>query len=115
MKYIRTETGIHKLKGAIVKKLFPDINFNQTLFSFREEYIQRLEKCKQADTIEELCDEFVSDHFVCKDLKQLLEYIKLGNVMGTQIYGAIWINGEHDEPILKSVAKMNDKGELELL
>lgn len=76
----------------------------------------------QADTIEELCDELVatnrgckclykpSEVFGCQDKEAVNELIK-----SSLIYGAIWTKGEHGEPILKSVAKMNEKGDLELL
>ena len=67
---------------------------------------------KQADTIEELCDEFViwTEN---KKAKELANYdvakvfMRNYNVI---IYGAIWT----DKGLIY-VAKMNDKGELELL
>lgn len=98
MKYIRTKDGVI-IKGTL--------NFEDT-----EHFI-----LKQADTIEELCDEFV--------------WIRKNNVLGIlpsldnrkydiktakkhldkfEIYGAIWT----DKGLIY-VAKMNDKGELELL
>ena len=74
---------------------------------------------KQADTIEELCDEFVVEHkdkihVINKTHKIALIGIWLKNK--DMVYGAIWIKGSNGEPILKTVTKpMNDKGELELL
>jgi hypothetical protein len=65
---------------------------------------------KQADTIEELCDEFVCDKFVHNNLKELLEFGELGRYVGGIIYGAIWT----DKGLIY-VAKMNEKGVLELL
>ena len=73
---------------------------------------------KQADTIEELCDEFVvvqrgfhdllnADTHCLQTLKRYYEVNKI-EVLG--IYGAIWT----DKGLIY-VAKMNDKGELELL
>ena len=73
---------------------------------------------KQADTIPELCDEFV---VVQKDFHDLLnadthclqtlkKYYEINKIEVLGIYGAIWT-----EWGLKYVAKMNDKGELELL
>ena len=69
----------------------------------------------QADTIEELCDEFV---IVFKDKKIVEKDFKLVKTnYGTydSVYGAIWTYDSNGAPTLKPVAKMNDKGELELL
>lgn len=112
MKYIRTKDGIYKM--ILVSPLgfvridkrdgtFPDI--------FEKDIV------KQADNIEELCDEFVvryGDGY--HDLMQRLKWAEMeeynarlvGN--GGTIYGAIWT----DKGLIY-VAKMNDKGELELL
>ena len=72
---------------------------------------------KQADTIEELCDEFVikpsfSKAFLHDEDKQSLKSVKKKAIeIGCfEIYGAIWT----DKGLIY-VAKMNDKGELELL
>ena len=78
---------------------------------------------KKADTIEELCDEFVLEHPLfasnCKTLYHSLEKAKNGikkhnddahKMFDFIIYGAIWTNKG-----LIYVAKMNDKGELERL
>lgn len=83
---------------------------------------------KQADTIEELIDEKI---LIEKDghptLLETLEfdrniYLRINEYeFATQlpsnpiIYGAIWSYDSNGVPTLKSVAKMNDKGELELL
>lgn len=88
---------------------------------------------KIANTIEKLCDEFVIDfgktnypttnrykrYADFENLKKEIEdreknfyrYLNIDFI----VYGAIWIDGENDEPILKSIAKMNNRGELELL
>ena len=71
---------------------------------------------KQADTIEKLCDEFHIEYF---SLDKKLSYVrfydfeiaKQNNEDNDEIYGAIHIKGKG----LIYVAKMNDKGELELL
>lgn len=89
MKYIRTKDGIYELDG----------------FGFRypKDY-------KKADTIEELCDCFigkVSD-------EEYIHLIGLWEVKNYQaikeVYGTIWT----DKGLIY-VAKMNEKGELELL
>lgn len=95
MKYIRTKEGTI-LKG----------NPNRV-------DTDRFEIVKVADTIEELCDEFVYSDNVFKNviyenykaLKMLLKIRK--NYI---VYGAIWT-----EWGLKYVARMNSKGVMELL
>lgn len=67
---------------------------------------------KQADTIEELCDEFVivdekiNQHTIVR--KEALLLFKPTPTWA--LYGSIWV----DKNLIK-VAKMNEKGELELL
>ena len=79
------------------------------------------EVLKEADTIEELCDEFryKFDNFLkherCwKDSKGIWRdfdnYFPLNKEEISTIKGAIWIEWD-----LKYVAKMNEKGEMELL
>lgn len=68
---------------------------------------------KQADTIEELCDEFVGVDSLGHYIIHNDEYIKGASIVPLEeisYYGAIWT-----EWGLKYVAKMNEKGELELL
>lgn len=107
MKYIRTKDGIYKVKDDFI------VLKGQELYlpHFQDHIIA------QADTIEELCDEFV---VVYKNnepyLTQHLSYTEMEkynaeiNKNGGELYGAIWT----DKGLIY-VAKMNDKGELELL
>ena len=93
-------------------------------FKFATEGIDIL---KSTDTIEELCDEFVIAHYFketnythCEVLKEnkelLIESVKLRkqdkdyDQNEFEIYGAIWT----DKGLIY-VAKMNEKGTLELL
>ena len=119
-KYIRTEKGIYEVvedsnkewgKQIVVK--FPK-NLNMKLADVKDQII------KQANTIEELCDEFVYEKgcganrgkpMISKnDFKSLSEwYVDYGFKVNT-VYGAIWT----DKGLIY-VAKMNDKGELELI
>ena len=71
-------------------------------------FIPKNESVDKADTIEELCDEFV---VVIENKPHLIprEWLKQEIIVDV-LYGAIWT-----EWGLKYVAKMNDKGELELL
>ena len=73
-------------------------------------YIPEDEIVKQADTIEELCDEFVIRGTRGLYLSIPLQECELRNIPIIQIYGAIWTDTG-----LIYVAKMNEKGELELL
>ena len=74
---------------------------------------------KHADTIEELCDCFLveyknGEHMVFKDFYQLKGHYDLYNQKYFHItgrYGCIWVVGKG----LIYVAKMNEKGELELI
>lgn len=97
MKYIRTKGGI-----VSTKDMLPT-----TLQWFRDTKMMR-----EADTIEELIDIYLCDKLMFLSKKQLSHYCYMPD---KEIYGAIWVNGEHNEPILKSVAKMNSDGNLELL
>ena len=94
MKYIRTKDG--RIKAY---EEYCDLSY----------IYQMLDGIAVADTIKELCDEFV----VIVDGRHYIR-VPAGNP-NFPTYGAIWTTGEHGEPILKSVAKMNDEGELELL
>ena len=113
-KYIRTEKGIYEVvedsnkewgKQIVVK--FPK-NLNMKLADVKDQII------KQADTIEELCDEFV----VCyKDKKpftsihtEIKNLLKEHNLSECEIYGAIWTSKG-----LIYVAKMDNEGKLVLI
>ena len=121
MKYIRTENGIFRRykNSTIIDNIFYYPN-NGGFPSYKREPI-----LKQANNIEELCDEFVAitydnNHILyddeVSDWKTREEYSKLkfevakGFVGKDTIYGAIWT----DKGLIY-VAKMNDKGEWELL
>lgn len=102
MKYIRTADG------RIMKHPHPD----------KEVFTSRYEIVKSADNIEELCDEFIETmghtgeyfhyHYPSNvNFKRLIEDMREQDFM---IYGAIWT----DKGLIY-VAKMNSKGELELI
>ncbi len=69
--------------------------------------LEEKEIIKQADTIEELCDEYVG---VVGNMHRQLTGTNIRSWNDCAIYGAIWT-----EWGLKYVAKLNEKGELELL
>ena len=107
MKYIRTKNGIYEI-----------INENETFYEcVGKIFISKdifYHKDRLADTIEELCDEFVCDNKIVNvehDLENNLWVDdKLFEDIKDIVYGAIWT----DKGLIY-VAKMNDKGELELL
>lgn len=100
MKYIRTKDGIYRTtKNFVVGK-----EHYVAWHDFYEEII------KQADTIEELCDEFVAIHKTFSKTYCIRKVPFEKQDENFNIYGAIWTNKG-----LIYVAKMNDKGELELL
>ena len=111
MKYIRTEDKIYEVDMFSIHYLgettFSCWDINHTK-AFNNWHI-----VKQADTIEELCDEFVVIH---KELNgnhtihKFISYLTNEQKAGNQVYGAIWT----DKGLIY-VAKMNEKGELCLL
>lgn len=116
MKYIRTKTDIYEL----VKE---DDDWVEIISNFERKMqchcvIKKHAVIKQADTIEELCDEFVvlgvyktNKGVPFNSLSETLNYLdEHRDWEQLTIYGAIWT-----EWGLKYVAKMNEKGELELL
>ena len=122
MKYIRTKDGIYEL-----------IDFSKTNgmecanhYGYKDKQtginmlmtLNETKRYKQADTIEELCDEFVVIYNESKKFKKpftsfysdTIGVLKEHDLSECEIYGAIWT----DKGLIY-VAKMNDKGELELL
>lgn len=113
MKYIRT-----KLHG--VCKVIKEGKYT---ISYENKYVvgsmdKDASKIQQADTIEELCDSFVVslkevNGHVSYDNNSKWQYEllkKKADLDKCDIYGAIWT----DKGLIY-VAKMNDKGELELI
>ena len=104
MKYIRTKDGVYDLSTLYIQ------NCNLLKTGCKKLYDKLMsEKIKEANTIEELCDEFVSvrdnyhDHWDNFEEPRTL-------CSESDVYGAIWTDKG-----LTYVAKMNEKGELELL
>lgn len=110
MKYIRTKDG--RIIGFEPKT--KDLDLIKYLSQFVN-YQGENTPVKQADTIEELCDCFAvirpqprgTDHYILHRFAFVKEHCLNGDEM---VYGAIWTDKG-----LTYVAKMNDKGELELL
>ena len=119
MKYIRTKDGrVLKVFCESVSVFAEDdgctyygentVDFGTSLFLLKDKII------KEADTIEELCDEYViideDNEPNIKQGRDIDHCRRIWAINNCLIYGAIWT-----EWGLKYVAKMNDKGELELL
>ena len=104
MKYIRTKDGRIFQYGGREKTLYGDI------ISISGEHFRYDCVLKEADTIEELCDEFVCASSFCCSLLNAQERQDLTRFRKSNLFGAIWT----DKGLIY-VAKMNEKGELELL
>lgn len=132
MKYIRTEDGIYEYEKVKTRVFVQEGMYSKEKPLSEEESLKLFpyEIIKQADTIEELCDEYVAIRKV-DGIKFLAEIRKAahGRTLGLKtdlfiwrkpliksikkefkVYGAIWT----DKGLIY-VAKMNKKGELELL
>lgn len=119
MKYIRTNIGLFPLDYDIIS-----IHDDKVRILKNNRWVKYINK---ADTVEELCDELVlieeNYPIIIEELNfkegtflRDNEYEFLSKLPENPIiYGAIWVKGEHNEPILKSVAKMKSDGNLELL
>ena len=116
MKYIRTKVGI----------LFEVLEEKEDFFVCKSHYekrpllntnnIGKWAVSNQADTIEELCDEIVVEllaegkHYLYRNGTNVKTAKLAYSDYANNIYGAIWT----DKGLIY-VAKMNEKGELELL
>lgn len=107
--FIRTKDRVDLLRKDGDKYIVNDSDYTCEI-TVDEETL--LKNYKVADTIDELCDEFVGVDKTCENGHQLLRAIpyKCANFWNGGVYGAIWT----DKGLIY-VAKMNDKGELELI
>lgn len=109
MKYVRTKYGVYEVE----KKERAYFKGQPWLYYLKGKYnvVEEKDILKQADTLKELIDEYVcvmpsGETFLLDkntDLKAQVNYVG-------DVYGEIWVDGE-----LHKVAKINEKGELELL
>ena len=87
------------------------MKYIRTKYGRIEENYEEIEReiIAQSDNVEELCDEFV---YVKSNGQKIIEkhLSRMNGIEIINIYGAIWT----DKGLIY-VAKMNDKGELELL
>ena len=121
MKYIRTKDGIYDKPINTFEHSWGEISWSigeeRYVAHNKEEYEKQINELRLADTIEELCDAFI---IIDEDNKRNI-YLKedgwtfdmmqdLGMWSDRTCYGAIWT----DKGLI-FVAKMNDKGDIELL
>ena len=127
MKYIRTKYGIYERQEK-TKAIVKNMPLNVDYIKYQDGVMVAYEFVNEADTIEELCDRFIwhwdevkSDFLEDKHkIFTIYEFVKDGiskhNGFGYrlnedyEVYGAIWT----DKGLIY-VAKMNEKGVLELL
>lgn len=105
--YVRTDFHIYEIKSEeiIQGKKYYNIEIRGCLNKLKSEF------GKQAKTIEELCDEYVVVNNTCFNTPQLLgTVIDKDYYKHEEVYGAIWT----DKGLIY-VAKLNYKGELELI
>lgn len=119
MKYIRTKDRVFETSKLPLERFSIELTkMIDKRAGLPNPNIEEIEIIKQADTIEELCDEFVcgdnyKEHCVLSHERFDESYWKerlLDGDKTVSIYGAIWT----DKGLIYA-AKMNDKGELELL
>ena len=107
--YIRTKYGIYKVESETCNKQGYYID------RYEEDVILKDQVINQSENLEELCDEFVgyfevfnrSYYYIHE--KSYDEFKSNAQMLGFN-YGAIWTSKG-----LIFVAKMNDKGDLELI
>ena len=105
--YIRTKNRIYQVESVLRDDGFvKGYNVGEMAFITKDQVIA------QSENLEELCDEFVGVDKTCENGHQLLRAIpyKCANFWNGGVYGAVWC-----EFGLKYVAKLNSKGEFELL
>ena len=105
MKYIKTKDGIFEV-GEVVE------TESTILDKLHAKYYLKQNIIAQANTIEELCDEFVycyrNDMPILVNEEQIKQIILVGRIQ--DVRGAIWTGKG-----LIYIAKMNEKGELMLI
>ena len=111
MKYFRTKDGIYQ---SVFFKIGVDSETGEEYLTGRDTKIHTPNNkiINQADTIEELCDEFVIDeigHYQYGDFETAKAMLETIHEKG-KLYGAIWTDRG-----LIYIAKMNEEGALELL
>lgn len=120
--YVAIGTSLSILDREEHPKVFPLDGSSFRRFDISQEELGKyFEKVSHGFDLSELMDEYIFEKTVLLDpyesiiqnWKNNSGFILLDNIQ--KVYGAIWVEGERGEPILKPVTKMNEKGELKLL
>ena len=105
--YIRTKNRIYQVESETCDKQ------GYYIEGYDYDVILKEQVIKQADTIEELCDRFVVINKLTREVMNIVSFLTYATLWSSckyNIYGAIWT----DKGLIY-VAKMNDKGDLELI
>ena len=105
--YIRTKDGVYEVVDNLYENGTSYYRVGNKAIPFRKADI-----IKQAETLEELCDEFVGVDKTIENGHQLLRAIpyKCANFWNGGVYGCIWTSKG-----LIYVSKMNSEGKLVLI
>ena len=117
--YIRTKDGVYEVDE--IKPYFLDEKQKLFINNGLKIAVNEKQVIKQSDTIEELCDEFVIEfldfeeekvnQIISPEFQWAKEEFEKFTLYDTTLYGAIRVFGKG----LIYVAKINDKGDLELI
>ena len=108
MKYIRTKDRVLETNRLPIERFSIElVKIIDKQVGLPNPHIEEIEIIKQADTIEELCDEFVAED---RDEFAIFHNLKLAKQTKGIIYGAVW-----SDKGLIYVEKMDEKGELCLI
>ena len=112
MKYIRTKESIYELMfpNTEHRTSFDHKTIEPAYFTTKRDWVAKRDVIAQADTIEELCDEFVwvtpeGEHHIKPKTGDGLWYLCCDYKKGHQIYGAIWT----DKGLIY-IAKLTEEG-----
>lgn len=123
MKYIRTDEGIYEFKEECMSinkgiyYLFGKLEETSTDYLFKND-VSLGKVIKQADTIEELCDEFVlktTSKESGESYYGLYYYSDIKRFKVKEGFKGVWYGAIWTDKGLIYVAKMNEKGELKCL
>ena len=96
-KFVRTPNAIKEVLCKIDYQTFKELGY------------------KISDSCENLCDAFIAENNdgtrdTYKFFNDTIGDLIKNGVYVQAFYGAIWVKGEHDEPILKPVMKYTNEG-----
>lgn len=112
MRFVKTKFGVSKLVDIKSEWNDATADYENRWYTDNAHYFLEDDVEEVANTIGELCDEFICPEleYMNEDFRWFIYDLRHIDMSKISIYGAIWT-----EWGLKYVAKMNEKGELELL